>query len=63
MNKVLKLRIIEKFDSQIEFAGVIGVDESIVSKVVRGHRALSGPERTRWAAALGSTVKTLFSQN
>lgn len=53
MNQFLKGKIVEKYGSQIEFARVLGEHESIVSRVVRGHRDLDPEERTRWANMLG----------
>jgi len=52
MNKILKARIIQVFGSQFEFAKAVGEHEAIVSRVIRGRRALSPEERMRWAIAL-----------
>ncbi len=52
MNKTLKLKIIERFDSRIELAKFIKEDEAIVSKIIRGHRVLPEHEQVRLAVAL-----------
>lgn len=60
MNKKLKAAIVGKYGSQADFAQVVGVDETIVSRIVRGRRELSEEEKTRWAAIL-QTGKEVFS--
>jgi hypothetical protein len=60
INLKLKLKIIEKFGSQIHFARVSGVDESKVSKVMRGWRTLTPLEQKKWANVLGCRVKEIF---
>jgi transcriptional regulator with XRE-family HTH domain len=52
MNRALKAKIFEKCGSQVEFAMKIGVDESIVSRVLHGRRILSEREKQRWAEVL-----------
>jgi plasmid maintenance system antidote protein VapI len=39
MNWELKQRIIEEYGSQVDFAQTIKVNETLVSKIVRGRRA------------------------
>jgi len=53
MNRKLKARIIEIFGTQADFAQEIGVDDSFVSKIVRGRRNLPAKEQDRWAKLLG----------
>jgi len=52
MDFKLKAKIVEKFGSQREFSRRLGVNESVVSNVVRG-KALNRPDAEKWAAALG----------
>jgi plasmid maintenance system antidote protein VapI len=52
MNRRLKARIIEVFGTQADFAQKAGVDDSYVSKIVRGRRYLPEKEATRWAELL-----------
>jgi len=60
MNKKLKLKIIEKFGSQADFAQKVEVDESVVSRVVRGRRTLALAEQIRWAKVLCCNEKELW---
>jgi hypothetical protein len=52
MNKILKGRIVEIFGCQSDFAQKAKVDESLVSRVIRGRRDLPEAEKTRWAKIL-----------
>ncbi len=52
MNKKLKAKIIEKFGSQADFAQEIQVDESIISRIVRGRRVLSPEDQAKWLKVL-----------
>lgn len=52
MNKKLKAKIIEKFGSQADFAQKIQVDESMISRIVRGRRVLSPEDRDIWSRVL-----------
>ena len=60
MNRRLKARIVLLFGSAEDFAEAIGVNSSIISKVIRGRKVL--PERTRneWARFLGCEPKDIF---
>jgi hypothetical protein len=60
MNRYLKARIVLLFGSSEDFAEAIGVNSSIISKVIRGRKVL--PERTRneWARFLGCEPKDIF---
>ena len=40
------------FDRQTDFAAVLGVDDSLVSRVIRGRRLLKAEEQERWANLL-----------
>ena len=59
MNKQLKSKIIERFGCQADFALRAGVNESVVSRVVRGRRKLNKGEQARWARIL-KTGKEVF---
>ena len=52
MNRKLKARIVERFGSQADFAQEIQVDESIISRVVRGRRVLSPEDQAMWCKVL-----------
>lgn len=52
MNKKLKLKIIEIFNTQADFAQAIGEDDSKISRVIRGRRCLSQSEQNKWAKFL-----------
>lgn len=62
MNAKLKMRILEKYGSQIRFARAIEEDDTLVSKVVRGWRELDDDRQIRWAQALGTTPRELFKE-
>jgi plasmid maintenance system antidote protein VapI len=53
MNKQLKAKIIERYGSQADFAHSMRVDESLVSRIIRGRRSLSPEDVKRWSEALG----------
>lgn len=60
MNIQLKLKILEKFETQADGAMRLGVHESVLSRVVRGRRQLPEAERRRWAKVLGCEVTDIF---
>ena len=57
--KRLRLLILEKFDSQGNFALVIGEHEMNVSRVLNGRRYLKPHEQELWAQGL-KTVLSIF---
>ena len=59
MNKFLKSKIIERFGCQADFAVKAGVNESLVSRVIRGRRKLNKDEQAKWARIL-KTGKEVF---
>ena len=62
MNIKLKLRILERFGCQADFAQTVGARESFVSRVVRGRRE-PGPEvKEAWAKALGCSIAEIFEE-
>lgn len=60
MNLILKAKIIENYGTQADFAQVVGIDETIVSRVVRGRRALDEGNKSMWAEALGCRLEDIF---
>jgi transcriptional regulator with XRE-family HTH domain len=52
MNKALRLRIVEQFGTQADFAQAISVDESKVSRVIRGRKNLKPKDLQKWSEAL-----------
>lgn len=60
MNLNLKVKIIERFHTQADFAQSIGADDSLVSRVVRDRRQLSDEKKTLWAKALGCKPEEIF---
>jgi len=63
INKRLKARIFEVFGTQGDYAQEIGVDETLVSKVIWGRRTLSPEKKREWAKALGCKSRDLFIEN
>jgi ribosome-binding protein aMBF1 (putative translation factor) len=62
MNKRLKLKIIEMFGSQADFAQAIKEDESVVSRIIRGRRKLDDQQKRKWAAALDCNPDQIFPE-
>ena len=60
MNRKLKARIIEKFGSQSDFSEAIKMQESTISRVVRGRRELNEEDQKIWAEVLDTELKDLF---
>ena len=63
MNLILKAKIVENYGTQADFAQVIGIDETIVSRVVRGRHALDEGNKSTWARALGCRLEDIFPSN
>ena len=61
MNRKLKARIIERFGTQADFGEAIGIDDSIISKIIRGRRTLDPERQLIWAKALGCKPKDIFA--
>ena len=61
MNWDLKMKIIERFKSQADFAKVIDTDETIVSRVVRKRRKLKPAIQRLWADALQCKPEDIFA--
>lgn len=60
MNRKLKAKIVENFESQANFAQIIKCDETIISRVIRGRRPLPIEAQQKWADALGCKRKDIF---
>jgi len=60
MNWELKKMIGMQFKTQYDFAAEIGIDYQLVSKVVRGRKRLSEPDKVKWASALNCKVRDIF---
>jgi len=62
MNKKLKAKIVEIFESQANFSQVIKADETIISRVIRGRRELSLDDQKKWAEVLDCNPEDIFLQ-
>ncbi len=51
-NRILKAKIIENFGTQADFGQALGVDDSIISKVIRGRRKLTKARAAVWLKVL-----------
>jgi DNA-binding transcriptional regulator YdaS (Cro superfamily) len=60
MNRKLKARIIEVYGSQADFSEEIGVNETVVSRVIRGRSKLEPEKQVVWAKALKCSRKDIF---
>lgn len=60
VNMELKFQIFRRFGSQADFAEAVGVRDELVSRVVRGRRAISEDEMARWSKILGVDVRSLI---
>ncbi|MBW1706589.1 MAG: helix-turn-helix transcriptional regulator [Deltaproteobacteria bacterium] len=60
LNLKLKVKILETFQNQSDFALHMKLHESAVSSVVRGRRKLSQESQEEWAKALGCETKNIF---
>jgi hypothetical protein len=56
----IRLKIIEKFDTQIKFACAAGIDEGIVSKIVNGVKRPSDKQKERFSLLLGIPAEQIF---
>jgi hypothetical protein len=60
MNKALRLKILERFDTQLEFSHELRVHPSTISSVIRGKTELTLQQQELWAEKLRCTVKEIF---
>ena len=63
LNIALKLNILQKFPSQVEFAIKLEISESVVSRVIRGRIVLNDREKKIWANVLDCTVDQVFPES
>jgi|APSaa5957512622_1039677.scaffolds.fasta_scaffold08511_3 plasmid maintenance system antidote protein VapI len=63
MNRKLKLKIIERFGTQSDFAQAASLDDATVSRVVRGRRELSVEEKARWAKLLKTETSVFVMED
>jgi len=61
MNVPLKVKIIEKYGRQVDFARVVGVRDAKVSRVIHGRDSLPPEDQTMWARKLGANREELFA--
>jgi plasmid maintenance system antidote protein VapI len=61
MNLKLKAKIVEKYGTQADFAQVIDIDDTLISKIIRGRRKLDPDKQFEWAKALGCKPKDIFA--
>lgn len=59
----IKLEILKKFGTQEKFSIASGVNESIVSKILRGTRRPSDQQKQRFSLLLGVPVEKLFGES
>ena len=62
MNLKLKMRILEVYKTQSDFAHVHNIDESKVSRVVQERKKLTWHEKAIWAEFLNCKVKDIFGE-
>lgn len=60
MNRALKGKIVEFFGTQADFAQALGIDESVVSRVVTGRKKLNGELKRKWAEFLRCSPSDIF---
>ena len=60
MNLVLKIKILQSYGTQSDFAQQIGEGDPFVSRIVRERRKLDPINQKKWAAALGCEPSELF---
>ena len=57
-----KAKAVERHGGQWRFAHVLGVHETVVSRVFNGHQPLNKEEASRWANAIGCGLNEFFSE-
>jgi len=63
MGNEIKALIVKRYGQQWRFARELGVDDSIVSKIVTGRTHLKPEQRKLWAEKLGCKVEDLPLEN
>lgn len=56
----LKGKIVQEFGTQADFAAAVGIDETLVSRVIRGRRDIPAETRKQWAKVLKCDAQELF---
>lgn len=62
INMALKLRIIEQYENQGNFARRAGVSEGYLSRVVNGKVTLRIPMKERWAKLLQTSTEAIWAE-
>jgi transcriptional regulator with XRE-family HTH domain len=60
MNIVLKVSILQKFTNQADFAQATGIDETVLSRIVKGRRTATSEQKKTISKALNIPVDELF---
>ena len=63
MNLKLRGRILSQYPTQADFAKVIGVSETILSRIIKGRREATPQQKKAMAEILGLIEDELFPQN
>lgn len=58
-NRTLRLRILQLYDTQADFAQDLGVTDGVVSRILNGRRQLSDEQAQQWADLLQMPVVAL----
>lgn len=61
-NKDLRVKIVEKVGTQEDLAKETGIDEAVISKIVRGKREPTIEQKQLISKVLKSTQKDLFGE-
>jgi hypothetical protein len=59
MNYILRIKILEKFHTQTDFAAAAGSDDALVSRVIRGRRKLNSEQAKKWQKLLNCDSEIL----
>lgn len=60
MNVVLKISILQKFPYQADFAKAVGVNETVLSRIVKGRREPTPEQKNKMARILEVPADELF---
>jgi len=61
LNTVLRLKIIEHFGKQSDFALALNSRDAFVSRVLNGREQLNDQQKTLWSKKLETPVDELFT--
>ncbi len=61
LHNQVRLAILQKFETQSDFASHLSMHESKVSQILRGRRKLSEQEAIEWGRVLGCNSSTFRS--